>query len=189
MMRRNSRDYNFSVKKKMYGNDIEYVAIFDDFPNLIGAGDTPEEAIEEGMENLDAYINYCYENSIPVPEPTLFDYSDNEFSGKVTLRMSKALHQRATSIASSEGISLNSFLNEAIMDHILSVQQGAAFKLLEALDTINENVINFNYGGMLSTWELPYMEKYFKESQQKVKDNRPFITNEGVMVTPSSMRI
>ncbi len=188
-MKRNSRDYNFSVKKKVYGDVIEYVAVFDDFPNLIGAGDTPEEAIEEGMENLDAYLDYCYGNSIPVPEPTLSDYSENDFSGKVTLRMSKALHQRAATIASSEGISLNSFLNEAIMDHILSVQQGAVFKLLETIDLISDNVINFNYGGLFSTWEIPSMEKCFKENQQTTRDDRPFFTNEGVMVQPSRMRL
>lgn len=188
-MKRNSRDYNFSVKKKVYGDDIEYVVIFDDFPNLIGAGDTPEEAIEEGMDNLDAYINYCYEKSIPVPEPTLSDCSENDFSGKVTLRMSKALHQRAVSVASSEGISLNSFLNEAVMDHILSVQQGTVFKLLETFDLINDNVINFNYGGLFNTWEIPSMERCFKENQPTIKDNRPFMTNEGIMVYPSRMTL
>ena len=56
MSNKKSDNYNFSVKIRHYGNDIEYVVIFDDFPDLIGAGDTIEEAIQEAKENLEVYI-------------------------------------------------------------------------------------------------------------------------------------
>ena len=132
-MKRSSVDYNFSVKTKHYGDEVEYVVIFDDFPNLIGAGDTVEEAIQEGRENLDVYINYCYDHSIPLPPPSDYEIKRCDYSGKVTLRMSKALHERASITADIEGVSLNAFVNEAIANYI-SVLEKHIF--MEAVDNI-----------------------------------------------------
>ena len=120
--RMNSGDYNFSVKKQNYNGEVEYLVIFDDFPNLIGAGKTIEEAIKEANDNLQAYIDYCEQNKIEYPCPSEYELKENFYSGKVTLRMSKNLHQLAVRYAEEEGVSLNSFINDSINEHISNLK-------------------------------------------------------------------
>lgn len=48
----------FAIKKIKYGKgDHEYEVRFDDFIEVIGIGDTKEEAIAEAFYNLKAYLN------------------------------------------------------------------------------------------------------------------------------------
>ena len=53
---------------------------------------------------------------IEVPDPSIHDFES--YSGKVTLRMSKSLHQKVNDRARREGVSINSLLNEAIAEYI-----------------------------------------------------------------------
>ena len=169
-MRRNSGDYSFSVKIRRYGDEIEYVAIFEDFPNLIGAGDTAEEAIKEGRENLDAYIDYCYDNSIPLPPPSDYEIKRCDYSGKVTLRMSKALHERAAISADIEGVSLNAFINDAISNYILVLEKRS---FLEAVDAYKkhfpETAFSFIYVG-----DQKGISKEFKTKWEKYDSNQSY---------------
>ena len=133
MSNRKSDNYNFAIKIRHYGNDIEYVVVFDDFPNLIGAGSTVEEAIEEAKENLDVYINDCVENHIAYPAPSEFSFEKPIYSGKVSLRMSRSLHEKASLFADKEDVSLNSFINDAINHYILYLSTDSVLKLTNIL--------------------------------------------------------
>ena len=83
-------DYRFEVSTTTVDGKKQYVVRYLDFSNLIGVGDTIEEAIKEAEGNLDFYIEYCKDSNIKIPNPTKVD--DMDFSGKVTLRMSKDIH-------------------------------------------------------------------------------------------------
>lgn len=96
--------------------ELEYIVKYFDFENVIGVGDSIEEAIEEAKSNLEFYIQYCKEKNITIPEPSKRE--ENNFSGKVTLRMSKTMHKLVTERSNNEGVSINSFLNEAIACYI-----------------------------------------------------------------------
>lgn len=109
-------DYRFEVSTTTVDGKKQYVVRYLDFSNLIGVGDTIEEAIKEAEGNLDFYIEYCKDSNIKIPNPTKVD--DMDFSGKVTLRMSKDIHKEVYLLAEREGVSLNSLLNEAVITYI-----------------------------------------------------------------------
>ena len=110
-------DYRFEVYTEYsdYGDKV-YVAKYYDFDNVIGVGDTIADAIKEAEDNLEVYLDFCNEKGITVPKPSRYDY--NDYSGKVTLRMSKTMHKKADELAKKEGVSLNSLLNEAIISYV-----------------------------------------------------------------------
>lgn len=57
-------EFNVSIDYRDYPKDKVYVVRYTDFPNVIGAGDTIEEAIEEAQGNLEVYFDYCKEEGI-----------------------------------------------------------------------------------------------------------------------------
>lgn len=112
-----------------------YAVKYFDFPNIVGFGETIEEAIKEADENLRYYIQYCKDKGIKIPEPSV--HEELEVSGKITLRMSKTLHKHTIERATREGVSLNSLLCEAISNYIYS--KNVAEKIVEkAQNAISE---------------------------------------------------
>ena len=109
-----NKEYRFEVYKD-YEHNV-YVVKYFDFDNVIGSGDTVDKAIEEARGNLEAFLQYCKKNNIKVPEPSIHEELD--YSGKVTLRMSKSLHKLVDERAKKEGVSINLLLNEAINTYI-----------------------------------------------------------------------
>lgn len=57
-------EFNVSIDYRDYPKDKVYVVRYKDFPNVIGAGESIEEAIAEAQGNLEVYLNYCKENNI-----------------------------------------------------------------------------------------------------------------------------
>lgn len=131
-------EYRFEVYTEYsdYG-DKEYVVKYCDLENVIGVGETIALAISAAEENLNYFLNYCKEHGIDVPEPT--KHEENEYSGKVTLRMSKGLHKRVDERAKKEGVSVNLLLNEAIASYI-SYQECADKIVTESAEKISEIV-------------------------------------------------
>ena len=81
----------------------------------VGQGDTQEDAILELQENEAAWLETALDVGIPIPEiPT--DTISN-YSGKLTLRLSPSVHRRAAQLAKAEGISLNQYINDAVVSH------------------------------------------------------------------------
>lgn len=61
-------EFNVSIDYRDYPKDKVYVVRYKDFPNVIGAGESIEEAIAEAQGNLEVYLNYCKEEGIdPTP--------------------------------------------------------------------------------------------------------------------------
>lgn len=142
-------------------------ASFKEFPDMIGGiGNTVEAAIAAAYEMLDAEIDFREEMGLPVPSPTVVALSEDP-SGRVTVRMSKTLHRRLIAAAEEEGVSLNSLINEAIVDR-LSCQK--SMTLLEK-------------SGQYSLWYYadntvkPWMQEL---AQTKVKDATPTKSNSGL---------
>lgn len=79
-------NYNFSVKIDYSGyGDKVYVVRYDDFPNVIGSGDTIEEAIEEAQGNLEVYFDYCKEKNIDPKENALCKHFEDIVFNEVPL--------------------------------------------------------------------------------------------------------
>lgn len=121
---------------------FEWGVEFIDVPEIVGGGDTVEEAYYEALENLHVYFDYLKDNGQPIPEPTKEpEYED--YSGKLVLRLSKHNHKKVAELADIENISINSLLNEMISEGIQKrISEKAVKQLIN--DTEKEYISNNN---------------------------------------------
>ncbi len=80
-----------------------------------GYGDSPAEAVTE-LEDVMLDV-MATEDLSRFPEPKT-EQEWTEYSGRLTLRLSKTLHHRADKAAAEQGVSLNSFVSEAVHEYI-----------------------------------------------------------------------
>jgi len=117
-MKNEVRKYECSIHLVQYGkDDYEYEGHVNLLPNIVGAGKTYQEALDEIYSNLEAYIEYCREESISYPEPDDHDPIFN-LSGRVTIRLPKKLHYELNEYAKKDGMSLNSIVIDATRKYI-----------------------------------------------------------------------
>jgi len=117
-MKNEVRKYECSIHLVQYGkDDYEYEGHVNLLPNIVGAGKTYQEALDEIYSNLEAYIEYCNEESISYPKPDDKDPIFN-LSGRVTIRLPKKLHYELNEYAKKDGMSLNSIVIDATRKYI-----------------------------------------------------------------------
>ncbi len=150
-----NEDYRFEVYTEYSGyGDKVYVVKYFDLDNVIGVGDTIDEAIREAKGNLDVFLDYCKKNNISVPSPS--SHEDSNYSGKITVRMSRKLHKLVDERAKREGISINLLLNEAISNYVSSANTGesiveeSAVKVSELVKDALEDM--HNYPNVKNNW-------------------------------------
>ncbi|MCL2111350.1 MAG: type II toxin-antitoxin system HicB family antitoxin [Clostridiales bacterium] len=93
---------------------VGYRAFLLDIPAVESLGTTPEEALHDLDEAKREWLSFALKKGIAIPEPNVDFPATMAYSGRVTLRISKTLHRQASERAHMDGISLNSYLNEAI---------------------------------------------------------------------------
>lgn len=84
-----------------------------DLPGCMADGDTLDEAIQNAKQAIDSWIEAAKAEGKPIPEPSYYKDED-EYSGKLTIRIPKRLHKELTDIAQEEGISLNQLILYAL---------------------------------------------------------------------------
>lgn len=103
--------YNIRVRRIVEGEQAAYEATVAELPYVLGHGRTAQKAYDEAIEAISALHEAALEDQQPFPDPIIVD---DEVSGRVTLRMSKTLHQVVTAAAHREGVSLNSYICETL---------------------------------------------------------------------------
>ena len=78
-----------------------YLVEFPDYPGCIADGESPEEAIREGVDALSSYLDTLKELGRPVPS------SGEVYGGQWRQRVPKSLHAALARRADHEGVSLN----------------------------------------------------------------------------------
>jgi antitoxin HicB len=91
-----------------------YLISFPDFYECISDGETPEEAIRNGMDALTETIAALEDMGLPVPAPG----SGGAFSGKFIQRMPKSLHARLAARARQEGVSMNALVTACLAESL-----------------------------------------------------------------------
>ena len=76
-------------------------------------GTSVEELEREFKESVDDYLEFCKKKKRPPEKP---------FSGKLLLRVSPEVHKEAALQAKYRGVSLNSFIDEAIKKAVSNPQ-------------------------------------------------------------------
>lgn len=104
----NEKDLNYYLNLaytiKLYpDSEGGYVAQIEDLPGCLTQGDTLEEAVDNINEARELWIETAYEAGDPIPLPL----SQNNYSGKILVRMPKSLHRDLIQKATTEDVSLN----------------------------------------------------------------------------------
>jgi antitoxin HicB len=76
---------------------------------LLNNGETHVEAIENVKDAIKCWIETAEELGNPIPSPEEYKLED-EFSGKLTLRIPKSLHKEITEQSEKEGCSINQLI-------------------------------------------------------------------------------
>ncbi len=105
--------YPFKVFQTEMDGHIFWIAKSNYLKGCVGQGDLQEEAIKELEENEAAWLETAEEAGIPIP-PIPIERME-EFSGKMTLRLAPYVHMQAAHLAQMEGISLNQYINNAVV--------------------------------------------------------------------------
>ena len=75
-------------------------------------GTSADELENAFHESVDDYLEWCREDGISPEKP---------YSGKLNLRLQPELHRMAASAARILGISLNSFIEKAVRDELMTI--------------------------------------------------------------------
>lgn len=104
-------EYGISVRLVICDGEELYEARVVELPDVVAFGDTYSEAYESAVEAIEGLQEMFAEKGKSLPPP---DIEETEFSGRITLRMSKSLHAAAHRRAKLDGVSLNQWVVEAV---------------------------------------------------------------------------
>ena len=105
--------YPFKVYQTEVDGHIFWIAKSSSLKGCVGQADLMADAIAELEENEKAWLETAKETGIPIPE--VFVENNENYSGKLTLRLAPYVHMQAVRLAQREGISLNQYINNAVV--------------------------------------------------------------------------
>jgi len=100
----NTIDYPFEVRPLPEEEGGGYLITFPDLPGCISDGETPQEAIKNGLDAATSWLKTAHEFNDPIPKP------NESSSGKFVTRVPKSLHTRLITRAKQEGVSMNALV-------------------------------------------------------------------------------
>lgn len=106
--------YPFEVRPLASEEGGGYLISFPDFTECISDGETPEEAIHNGMDALRETIAALEDLGLPVPAPG----SGGDYSGEFIQRVPRSLHARLAARARQEGVSLNALVTTFLAESL-----------------------------------------------------------------------
>jgi antitoxin HicB len=111
---RDLSQYPFEIRPLSEEDGGGFLISFPDFSECLSDGETPEEAIRNGLDALQETIAALESMNLPVPEPG----SGGSFSGKFIQRVPKSLHARLAARAKQEGVSMNSLVTTILAESL-----------------------------------------------------------------------
>ena len=133
-----------------------WVARSDCLKGCIGTGETPEEAAAELEENENVWLETAKEYGAEIPA---VPYESVEtYSGKFTVRVSSYVHKSASEQAKKQGISLNQFVNDAIINYTAEIK--TADHIAKTVIVKTQEVIKSTANSMMNSGPLtmrPYV--------------------------------
>ena len=129
--------YTITIRKEEIDGDILYVGRVAEFPNISAFEETFESTrtlVIDAIQTLKQIADKT-QSEFPLPYPALED----EFSGRVTLRIPKSLHAKVSRIATQEDVSVNQYLVTAIATYVGEVD-GISKMVTEAVNYLSHIV-------------------------------------------------
>ena len=97
-------DYPFEVRPLPAADGGGYLITFPDLPGCMADGDTPEEAIKNGLDAALSWLKTAQEFGDEIPKP------GEASSGKFITRVLRTMHIRLAARAKQEGVSMNALV-------------------------------------------------------------------------------
>lgn len=99
-----------------------FTAGVEEFRGCLAEGDTIEEALSRLNETAQAWIAAEQEAGRAIPEPKVLE-EDDEYSGRLLLRLPKTVHRRLAQWADQNGTSINQTINSAVTYFLGRIEQ------------------------------------------------------------------
>lgn len=115
-------EYPFSIRHLSDEDGGGYLIEFPDLPGCMADGATINEAINNGQDAIDIWIETAREMNRPIPKPGDWEKQ----SGKWVQRVPKSMHLRLVTKAQEEGVSLNTLVI-TMLSEALGVESTKAF--------------------------------------------------------------
>lgn len=115
-MKFDPESYTITIRKEDDEGEVLYVGRVAEFPNISAFEDTFEATRDLILDSIQTLKRIADESHVelPLPYPAPLD----EFSGRVTLRLSKSLHAKVSRMAAQEDVSVNQFLVTAVATYV-----------------------------------------------------------------------
>ena len=106
-------DYPFEIRPLSEEEGAGYLVVFPDLPGCISDGNSVEEAIKNGKDAVQSWIETAKEFNDFIPEP-----GSSQASGRFVQRIPKSLHARLVERAEQEGVSMNALVTSIIAESL-----------------------------------------------------------------------
>jgi len=105
--------YTITVKKVREDNEELFYASVNEIPDISSYSENYQDAYEDCLDALEVLYEEAQSQGKSFPTPFVPVVSSRP-SGRVTLRMSRSLHERVARYAKQDGVSLNHWIIEAV---------------------------------------------------------------------------
>lgn len=112
---------------------LEWNVEFPEVKGCGGAGLSVDEAILDAQQNLAVHLEFLKEEGMDIPIPCS-ELAKPEYSGKISLRLGKTLHEKVAKLAEKDGSSINNYIRDAIAYY--SGKETYEHKLVDRLNRI-----------------------------------------------------
>jgi predicted RNase H-like HicB family nuclease len=120
---------------EVHDNAGSYFVTHPDLDGCMAEGVTLEEAMANLADSRELWIEARLTGGYDVPEP-----DSEEFSGRLSLRMTPELHGRLAGIAKRQGVSLSLIINTALAQYVGGVEPLAEVRRLFGIAGRSERI-------------------------------------------------
>lgn len=106
-------DYRVEIIKLPDDEGGGYLAVAPSLPGCMSDGETAQKALENIQDAIKCWIETAEEIGRDIPKPDVYK-AEEEYSGKLTLRLPKSLHKQVTERAIKEDCSINQLIQTYI---------------------------------------------------------------------------
>ncbi|HQA08022.1 MAG TPA: toxin-antitoxin system HicB family antitoxin [Syntrophomonadaceae bacterium] len=149
-----------------------WLAEVPELPGCLADGDSLDEALNNLKDIIGSWLEVAYEEGKEIPPPRL--HSEDDYSGKFTVRIPKTLHRLLVEEAEKEGVSLNQLVL-SLISYNLGIKnnpyQAREISLPFKVRSLYEVV---NFGQDDSPREIPeaWAKTWFNRMHSNILNNR-----------------
>ena len=103
-------EYPFELRPLSDEEGGGWLVTYPDLPGCMSDGETPEDAMANGKDALDAWLSAAAEVGREIPAPGDLP------SGKFMARVPRSLHARLSARAKQEGVSMNALVSSFLAE-------------------------------------------------------------------------